>query len=101
MQIKKGDTVVVQTGKDRTKRARVSRVLPSVGRLIVENVNLANRRERPKKAGQKGQVVKVALPIARANVQLLCPSCNRGVRSGMKFVGAKKVRVCRRCGREI
>lgn len=99
--IKKGDQVIVISGKDRGKQAIVTRVLPARERLIVEGVNLKKRRERPKKQGTKGQIIAIAAPLHQSNVMLYCANCHQGVRHGVKWEGQKKIRICRSCGRAI
>lgn len=102
MKIKKGDNVIVSVGKSRGKKGKVLRVLPKENRLIVEGANLIKRRERPRKQGQKGQVVDIAAPLAVSKVRLWCATCGRGVRIGSLLVaGAKKRRICRSCQKEI
>lgn len=99
--IKKGDNVIVLKGKDRGRRAKVMRVLPEPRRVVVEGVNLAKKRQRPRRAGEKGQTIQVALPLHLSNVALYCEACGRGVRFGTKLAGEKKIRFCRRCGRGL
>lgn len=68
MNIKKGDTVTVITGKDAGKSGKVLKVLPKLNRVLVEGVNMYQKRNRPKKQGEKGQVVSIARSIHRSNV---------------------------------
>lgn len=101
MKIKKGDKVIVLSGKSRDARGKVARALPASGRLVVEGVNLAKRRQRPRKQGEKGQVVEVAMPLAVSNVALYCDQCGRGARVGYRLTAGKKSRICKRCSKEI
>ena len=101
MRIKKGDNVVILAGKSRGMKGTVERVFKTAGRLLVEGANLAKRRRRPRKQGEKGQVVEMALPIDLSNVALWCPKCGRGVRIGHQLADGKKTRVCRRCRQVI
>ena len=101
MKIKKGDTVIIMEGKDRTKTGKVLRVLPSLNQVVVEGVNVIKRRERAKKTGEKGQVVSVAYPLAAAKTMLQCERCGRGVRVGYRIADRVKIRICRRCGQNI
>ncbi|HEY4476422.1 MAG TPA: 50S ribosomal protein L24 [Candidatus Paceibacterota bacterium] len=99
--IKKGDTVIVVTGKDRGKTGSVLKVFPLAHRLVVEGVNIRKRRERPRSAGKPGQVIEAPTPIASSKVMIKCPSCGRGRRIGHKQEGNKKIRICRKCGHEF
>jgi len=104
MKIKKGDNVVITAGRDRGKEGKVLRVFPGrdgreVGKVLVEKLNLLNRRIRPKTSGEKGQVVKVPNPLPASRVMIKCGKCGRGVRVGYRVEGEKKERICRRCGK--
>lgn len=71
MKVKKGDKVLVITGKDKGKEGKVLRAWPRENRVIVEGLNLQKRRRRPTKQGQKGQVVSVAAPLDASNVKVV------------------------------
>jgi large subunit ribosomal protein L24 len=97
--IRRNDNVVVITGKDRGKRGRVLKVVPSKNRLIVEGVNFVKRHTKPNPQRQvKGGVVEREAPLHASNVQLVCPECSKPTRLGRKILGdGRKVRVCRKC----
>ena len=115
--LRRNDTVVVTTGKDRGKRGRILKVLPERNRVIVEGVNIIKRHTRPNPSKNiKGGIVEREAPIAIANVMLVCPACNKPTRVGhkiewqtVKFTRADGSsgerterhhvgRICRRCG---
>ena len=101
MKIRKGDQVEVLTGKDRTKRGTVMRVLPRENKVIVEGVNVAKKHQRQTKARVKGGIIDKDMPIHAAAVALVCPK-DGAVRVGYEIKeDGTKVRVCRRCGREL
>lgn len=100
-EIKKGDTVVVRTGKDRTKTGKVLKVFPDSGRVVVEGVNLRKRREKARSAGKPGQVIVAPAPLNISKVMVVCSNCGRGRRIGHKIDGNKKIRICRKCGHEL
>lgn len=97
--IRRNDTVVVTTGKDRGKRGRVLKVVPDRNRLIVEGVNLIKRHTRPNPGKNiKGGVVTREASLNASNVQLLCPECGAMTRIGHKVLDdGRKVRICRKC----
>lgn len=99
--IKKGDTVIVRSGKDKGVKGKVILVQTSTDRLVVEGVNIKKRRQKSRKEGQKGQVLDKPAPIARSSASLFCEKCGKGVRFGVRGEGTKKIRICRSCGREI
>ena len=71
------------------------------GKLIVEGMNMRKKHLKPKKAGEKGQVVQLAGLIPIANVSLVCPKCSKPARLGFKMQGLKKYRFCKHCKAEI
>lgn len=103
--IKKGDNVYVRAGKDRGKKGKVLVMMPKAGRLVVEGANLIKKHIRPRRAGEKGQVVEVPAAIPVSRVMIFCPSCNKPTRVGIRRseVEGKKTRdrVCKKCSAVI
>ena len=97
MKIKKGDNVIVLKGKDRGKKGKVQQVLPKEGKLIVEGMNSRKKHIKPKKAGEKGQVVQTLGRMQGSNVALVCPKCSKPVKIGFIMQGSKKYRFCKNC----
>lgn len=97
--IRRNDTVVVMTGKDRGKRGRVLRLLPSKNRLIVEGVNFIKRHTKANPGKNvKGGVVEREAAVHSSNVQLVCPECGDPARLGHRILeDGRKVRICRKC----
>ena len=101
MNIKKNDTVIVLSGKDKGVKGKVLVAMPADNKVVVENVNVATCHTKPRRQGETGGIVKRETPIRACKVGLLCEKCGKGVRVGHKIEGDKKVRVCRKCGAEI
>ena len=101
MNIKKNDTVIVLSGKDKGKQGKVLEVQPKTGKVVVEKVNVVSRHTKPRKQGETGGIVKRETPSRSCKVALFCEKCGKGVRVGYKMDGDKKVRICRKCGAEI
>lgn len=97
MHIKKGDNVKVLSGKERGKTGRVSAVDSSRGRVAVEGLNLYKKHTRPRRQGEKGQVISIARPMHASNVMLVCPSCKEATRTGHRTEGERRVRYCKSC----
>ena len=97
MHIRKGDNVVMLTGKDRGKNGKVLLVLPTTNQVVVEGLNLVKRHQRARKENQKGQIISKERAVAAANVQAVCPKCNQPTRSGQRVDGKNKLRVCKKC----
>ena len=101
MNIKKNDTVIVLSGKDKGVKGKVLVAMPKDNKVVVENVNVATCHTKPRRQGETGGIVKRETPIRACKVALFCEKCGKGVRVGHKVEGDKKVRVCRKCGAEI
>jgi large subunit ribosomal protein L24 len=106
--IKKDDLVKVMSGKDRGKQGRVVRVLPSVGRVMIDGVALAKKHSRTqgKKSASgsqllQGGIVDVETFVDISNVQIVCPSCGQPTRVGHRQDGDRKIRICRKCETEL
>jgi len=85
------------SGKDRGRRGKILKVLVKSGRVIVEGLNLVKKHRRPKKQGEKGEVVLLPRAVDISNIALRCPHCDRPVKIGYRLSGDKKLRVCRKC----
>lgn len=101
MKIKKGDNVIVVTGKDKGKKGKVTRVFPKENRVLVENMNLKKHHQKPRKSGEKGQIISVAAPIDASNVMIADPKTGAPTRIMMKMEKGKKVRVAKKSGTVI
>ena len=101
MNIKKNDTVIVLSGKSKGKIGKVITAMPAESKVIVEGVNIATCHVKARKQGETGGIVKREIPIRVDKVQLYCSHCKKGVRTGAKIDGDKKIRVCKKCGKEI
>lgn len=100
MKIKKGDKVKILLGKDRGKEGKVEYVIGKEKKVFVGGVNLYKRHV--KKQGEvKGGIIDIPKPIDVSNAALICPKCNKVTRVGYKIGDANKIRICRKCGKEI
>ena len=95
--IKKNDSVMVITGKDKGKTGKVLRINRKTDRIVVEKVNMIKRHVKPSQK-TKGGIMERENPIAVSNVMIYCDKCSKPVRVGKKFLeDGKKVRYCRKC----
>ncbi len=101
MKLKKGDTVLVISGKDKGRKAPILKSLIKEGKILVEGINLKKKHIKPKKEGEKGQVISVATPLSISNVKFICPKCGKATRLGYKIEGDKKFRICKKCKSEV
>lgn len=101
MKLKKGDKVLIVSGKDKGKTGKITKALPRFGKIVVEEVNVKKKHQRSKKEGQKGQIIQIAMPIDVSVAKFLCAKCERATRVGYKLLeDRKKVRICKKCGAE-
>ena len=96
--VKKGDMVMVITGKDAGKTGKVLEVFAKKGRVVVEKTNIVKRHTKPTQSMPQGGIFEKEAPIASSNVMLYCTGCKSVTRVSMKVTEAGKVRVCKKCG---
>ena len=105
LHVRKDDTVVVLSGDDKGVRGKVIAASPEEGKVIVEGVHVVAKHTKARRQGETSQIVKTEGAIYASKVMLVCPKCDKGVRTkvGYKTVGDKKVkiRLCVKCGQEI
>ena len=104
MHIKKNDTVLVITGKDKGKKGKVLAVSPKEGKVIVEGLNIATKHVKPRSAQQQGGIVEAEAAMYASKVQAVCPKCGKATRIAHKILeDGSKVRVCKNadCGEEF
>ena len=98
MNIKKNDTVVVLSGKDRGKKGKVLGTVPADSKVVVEGINMVTCHVKPRRQGEEGGIVKREAAIASCKVQVVCPKCGKATRVAHKIEDGKKIRVCKHCG---
>ena len=101
MNIKKGDTVVVLSGKDKGKKGKVLGTVPSELKVVVEGVNVVTCHVKARRQGEESSIIKREAAIASCKVQVVCPKCGKATRVGQKTVDGKNVRACKKCGETI
>lgn len=101
MKIKKNDTVLIISGKYTKKTGKVLRAFPKDNKVLVEGINLKKKHQKPRKSGDKGEIITVPVPMQVSNVKLICPKCSKAVRVGYRKEGGKKYRICKKCDKAI
>lgn len=101
MKLKKNDNIIMLSGKDRGKTGKISVVLPSAGKIVVEGLNLIKKHVRARKQGQKGQIISKERAVSVSSVALVCKFCGKPTRVGYKVEGDNKVRICKKCEAEV
>lgn len=101
MKVKKGDNVLVIAGKDKGRTGKITKALPKEMKVLVEGINMRKKHVRPKRQGEKGQVVDVPAALDVSNIKLVCPKCGKATRVGYKLADKNKKRFCKKCKSEI
>lgn len=101
LKVKKGDDVVVIAGKDKKKTGKVLEVSPKSGKVLVENINIVTKHNKPRSQQDKGGIVKKPAAIDVSNVMVICPVCKKATRVGHIEVNGKKVRACKKCNASL
>ena len=102
MNIKKGDTVVVLSGRDKGKQGKVLSADPKGGKVVVEGVSVAMKHRKPRKQNEEGGIIKMETPIYVSKVMRVCPKCSKPTRAAYRFLDdGTKVRVCKKCNEII
>ena len=101
MNVKKNDTVIVLSGKDKGKKGKIMVAFPQAERVIVQNANMITRHVKPRRQGEQGGRIEKEGTIHASNVMLVCPKCGKATRHAVKLADGKKIRVCKKCGQTI
>lgn len=101
MTVKTGDNVLVIAGKDKGKSGKVTAVYADTNKVLVENVNIVSKHQKPKSQQDKGGIFKRPAPIDASNVLVVCPVCGKATRVAHSEIDGKKVRTCKKCGASL
>ena len=100
--IKKGDTVMVISGRERGKTGKVLSLRPVEGKVTVEKLNIIKRHTKPSQKIRQGGIIEREAPMSLANVMFLCGNCNKATRLGIRVLeDGRRVRVCRKCNEVV
>ena len=101
LHIKRDDEVVVISGNSKGVRGKVVATSPEEGKVIVAGANIVSKHTKARRQGENSQIVKTEGAMYASKVMLVCPKCDKGVRTKVAMKGDVKVRVCAKCGAEI
>lgn len=102
LHVRRGDTVMVLSGKDKGKKGKILTVDPKAGKVIVEGVNMTTKHKKPRKAGDAGGIIHQESPIYSCKVMMVCNKCGAASRIGRKVLpNGENVRYCKRCNENI
>lgn len=101
LKLKKGDRVIVLSGKDIGKEGDISRIIPERNMAIVDGVNVAKKHQRATSATSQGGIIDKDMPIHISNLAILCPSCGKTRVGYLAKPDGVKIRVCKKCGKDL
>ncbi len=101
MKIHKNDIVKIIVGKDKGKTGKVLNVFLKENKVLIEGLNLYKKHVKPKKQGEKGQIISMLRPVNVSNVMAMCQSCGNSARVGFRFENENKIRYCKKCKAKI
>lgn len=105
MKVKKGDSVLVISGKDKGRTGKITKALPKELKILIEGINLKKKHVKPRREGEKGQVVAIPALMDISNIKLICPKCGKATRVGYKMEKGEKEttknRICKKCKQTI
>lgn len=101
MKVKKNDTVLVLTGKDAGKTAKVLVANPKANKVVVDGINVQKKHKKARTANEVSEITSQSGAIDASNVMVVCPECNKATRVAYKVVGDKKTRICKKCGASL
>lgn len=100
LKFKLGDNIKVTAGKDKGRDGKIERIFPKKLKVLVPGLNIYKRHVKGV-SGQKGGIYEIPRPLGLGKIALVCPKCKKVTRVGFRLVGSEKVRICRKCGKEI
>ena len=105
MEIRKDDTVVVLSGKDKGKQGKVLSADPKGLKVVVAGVNVASKHQKPRNQQEEGGIIKMETPIYACKVQVICPKCGKPTRVAHRKAEVngkmKSIRICKKCGADL
>ncbi len=101
MKVKKGDNILIISGKDKGRTGKIIKAMPKELKILVEGINLKKKHVRPKRDGEKGQIVEIPAALDISNVKIICPKCGKATRVGYLIENKEKYRICKKCKQKI
>lgn len=99
--LKKNDAVFILSGKDRGKSGKILKFIPRLDKAVVEGMNVVKKHRRPRRAGEKGSIIQISMPVFASNLMLKCSRCGKPTRRAFKILdNGSKARICKKCGAE-
>lgn len=101
MKLRKGDAIIVTTGKDKGKKGKIEQVFQKEHAVVIAGINIVKRHMKKRDEQHPSAIVEIPKPIDVSKIALVCPSCGKPTRVGWIVVKDEKVRMCRKCKKKI
>lgn len=101
LKVKKGDTAVVISGKEKGKKGKVLRVIPAKEKVVLEGINMLTKHKKPRNQTTPGGIIKQEGALNISNVMVVCGKCSKATRVGHEIQDGKKQRICKKCGAKL
>lgn len=101
MKLKKGDTVIVTSGKDKGQKGKIDAVLPKKNTVLLPGLNMYKRHAKKRDEKHPGGIIDIPRPLKVSNIAFFCPKCNKPTRLGYIVVKSGKERICRKCNERV
>lgn len=101
MKLKKGDEVIITTGKDRGKKGKIEKISFKDNTVFLPGLNINKKHVKKRDEQSPGGIIEFAKPLPVSNVALICPKCSKPTRIGFVVEGKEKIRICKKCGSTI
>lgn len=101
MKFKVNDQVKITAGKDKGRDGKIEKIFPKRKEVLVPGINIYKKHVKGQGREQKGGIYELPRPLSFAKIALICPKCKKVTRVGFRLLGSEKVRVCRKCDKEI
>ena len=101
MKLKKGDKVIITTGRDKGKKGKIERLFPRKSKVSIPGINVFKKHLKRKDEKNPGGIIEIVRPFPLSKVALLCSKCGQATRVGYKIIDKEKLRICRKCKEEI
>ena len=100
LKLKVGDKVKILTGKDKGRDGEIEKIFTKKGLLVIPGINIYKKHVKGYQ-GQKGGIYEIPRPMIFSKVALICPKCKKAARVGIRVIDKEKVRICKKCGKQI
>ncbi len=97
MKFKKGDEIIISSGKDRGKKGKIEKIIRKDNTVFLPGLNIYKRHMKKRDEKNPGGIIDISRPVKIANISLICPKCSRPTRIGFVISGVDKKRICRKC----